>query len=151
MNFPEHLKAGFAGSIAVTCCAVGFTQEPLELLAVFGVTLAGSLAPDLDTQSTPSMAAAAIAFAIGIGGFVFREPYVPLAITTFFCFIKIFSHRTWVHTYTVVAIILFLGIEYNEPITVPFCIGYIIHFVVDKIWPWRVSNWIKPILPKMVK
>jgi len=141
MNFPEHLKGGIIGSIVVTAGFSLVTKDPDHLAGIFSCCLYGSQFIDLDTHSKPSQFTAFVLTIVGAWGLIMKEPYIPLFLTTSFCFVKIFRHRGWIHTFTVPLIAFFIAYRLQSFYFVAFGMGNIIHLSIDKIWPWKFSNW----------
>ena len=151
MNFTEHLKFGLFGGAATAIVLAPVVRDPIELAAISGIVVIGSLFPDLDIHSVPSKIAAICVTVLGIWGIIAKEPYIPLYFTTAFCFLKIFNHRTWLHTYLIPAVSFAVAYNIKSIHFFAFGIGLIIHLVSDRIWPWKLSNWHKLKFPKMLK
>lgn len=151
MNFNEHLKAGVIGGVVTAVAASYITKKPEHLAAVFGLTVAGSLFPDLDTASNPSRITALCLTIFGIVSIYTREPYLALYFMTAFCLVKSFKHRGFSHSYMIPAALIFMSYDFSVPWFAAFGIGCIIHLFIDKLYPWKLSNWLKFELPRMLK
>ncbi len=151
MIFRQHLGYGFVAS-AIASASFAFAKSGFELpitadsgdiALVFGLCLAGSLAPDLDTQSTPSRIVAIFGFFFCSLSLFHREPYPALIFATAFIFIKSLSHRGWIHTYTLPLILVVMGIVLQLWMIIPFSLGIIVHFKCDGMKVFKKSNWVK--------
>lgn len=150
MNFKDHLRFGVVGGI-VTAAASGFvTQKPEEVAIIFGLTVAGSLFPDLDTASIPSRITAFILTITGLLCIYYRELYPVVYFMWAFCFVKSFKHRGFSHSWFIPAALIGLTLYLELLWFAAFGIGCIIHLVVDKIYPWKVKNWFAFSLPKLL-
>ena len=154
MNFKGHLNIGLvasvavgAGWIAVNANLLNRVPQTEEIMLVSGVTVLGSLAPDLDHQSVPSMITSFILSVFCMFSLYHQDPYPALILATGFIFIKSFSHRGWVHSYSLVTVIALLGTAYpGLYLLFPFALGMIVHLKFgDRLAFFRRSNWIKPI------
>ena len=158
MDFKIHIRIGSIASAAVTV-AYGFiasdfklplTTDPDEAALVFILCLAGSLAPDLDTQSKISKIASFALSAFCVFSIITREPYLALLFSAGFLFVKSFNHRTWTHVYTLPLVLSLIALKTGFWQLYPLSLGILTHYFVDclgpqKMLPWRLSNWIKPI------
>jgi len=150
MNFREHLIAGAIGSVAIAGTHAAITQS-VDLFPLISIAcLFGSLAPDLDTQSKPSKFVALLLSAFCVYSIIVREPYFALFLSAGFLFIKSFNHRTFTHIWTLPIILCFVAYKTDTFLLYSFSFGLCVHYSVDclgpkKMYPWRVSNWIKPI------
>lgn len=154
MDFKNHAKSGVIVSALTTCTYSLVLNSPIEPLHIFCYVLAGSLAPDLDTNSKPSKITALFGACFGIWALLNREPYFALTFLTAFAFIKTFNHRTYTHLYTLPAILIFVAIKYSHPWLIPFCIGLLTHYALDctgkdRLYPWHLRSWL--IMPKFIK
>lgn len=154
MNYKDHLKYGIVASVSLAYIYVYIKSDwklplkadPGETALVFGLCLAGSLSPDLDVQSKPSQIVAFFGSIFCAISLYFREPYPALIFSTIFLFIKSFSHRSWVHTYTLPFVLALFGIFSEIWLIMPFTIGMIVHYRFgDKMKVFKKSNWIKSI------
>lgn len=151
MNFPQHLKAGMIGGALTSIAFSTLTHEPEKLVSIFCLTVLGSLAPDLDTQSKPSKFAAIALTIAGVIALYRKELYPIIYFLIGFSFIKCFNHRSWTHVYLVPLSLFIIGYKTNVIYFIPIGIGVMVHYLIDKLWPWKLSNWHKFKLPKMLK
>jgi len=152
MNFKGHLRAGLVASAlsTVVYSLSANDSTPDAGAMVFTAVLVGSLVPDLDTNSIPSKITALLGSIFCLWSLITKEPYPALIFATGFLFIKSFNHRTWTHLWSLPTILIAVAVKYNIPLLIPFSVGIMTHYVIDcygpkKMYPWMVSNWIKPI------
>ena len=153
MLFKQHLAFGALVSTAITVGYSLIQKPPInqdDLALMLGACLIGSLAPDLDTNSKSTKIAALALTIFGIWSLVNREPYPGLILLVGFSFIKTFNHRTFTHIYTLPVVLIFVAIKFDVWWLIPFSVGLITHYFCDcvgpnKIFPWKLSSWIKPI------
>lgn len=150
MNFKEHATAGAVVSVPVFFASHYFFQD-LNLsvtlaLSVFG----GSLSPDLDTDSTPSKIVGKILFTYLL--IALLEDYtglkhwllnirIPAWLAVIFLGFKLDAHRGFTHKYTFP--LFFTGVMlYTQYLWFgAFALGIVVHYIVDKIYPWRLRSW----------
>jgi len=157
MEFRNHFVAGIVTSSlasiawkAIHVKAGIELNDPNELLIIFGLCLAGSLIPDLDTQSKPSKIFAFLGSIFCIVSLIVQEPYPALMYSAAFLFIKSFNHRTWTHVWALPVVLVFVGIYFDQWMLIPFAVGIVCHYILDcfgpqKMLPWRVNSWVKPL------
>lgn len=154
MEFKEHATGGVIVAATATCIYSLILKSTIEPWHIFGYVLAGSLFPDLDTNSRPSKIAALFGFCLGLWALWNREPYFALIFLTAFAFIKTFNHRTYTHLYTLPAILIYIAIRYSHPWLTMFSIGLLTHYALDctgkvRMYPWYFRSWV--IIPKFAR
>lgn len=170
MNFVAHRNYGIATGLSLSIgyyvyhAANYYAQSGLILfseklfiasLIMFAVTVAGSLAPDLDTSSTPSKwAARFLSLYIGLillsGELIDKFSYdvelhtKPALILAFiFVLCKSDKHRGITHALIWIPALIFLGWITGNHYLVGFAIGLFTHIVVcDRISLTNFRNWI---------
>ena len=156
MNFKQHRNYGVAVAASVS---VGyfFTQpidQPLFLycVAMFFVILAGSFAPDLDTESIPSKWFTrglwfgwSIILLLNISGIPKFEYELQLktvaVLTVVFIIVKAFKHRGPTHALILVPVLLIVGYYSENYLISAFSIGLATHYYCDSISPFKLRNW----------
>ncbi len=153
MLFVDHFRFGFIASVATTGAysliapqIPELSSNPDSIAIAFGACLAGSLAPDLDTQSRPSKYLSFMLFLFGLWSIWEKEPYPFIIFATAFMFIKSMNHRTFCHIFTLPVVLSISAVYFNIWWLIPFSVGLIVHYACDKMNPLKLSNWIKQIV-----
>ncbi len=149
MMFKEHAIAGLATGLVVAGGAYYFLPDP-RLGPVFGlIAFAGSLAPDIDTGSIPSRIFAWAGIALSILLLHQNSPEPAAYIGIVYMAFSADKHRGFSHKW-ILPITCFLiagvGIYYPDifPLfkrlfwLIPFGLGIITHFIIDKIPPTKI-------------
>lgn len=142
MNFAPHARAGLTASaiisVASFICFKNFDRSLLIGLVVF----AGSVFPDLDTDSKPSRWTAKVGFIFSFIMLVFNRPYVPAIAGMMFFLIKSSKHRGFIHKYYFPALCFILAGGTGNLLYAAFAVGLVVHFWLDRINPLKWRNWI---------
>lgn len=164
MLFVDHIRYGFIASVVTTGAysliapqIPELSNNPDSIAVAFGACLAGSLSPDLDTNSKPSKWVAMFGACFGLWALYNREPYFALAFLTAFSFIKTFNHRTYTHLYSLPLILCIVAVKQDIWWLIPFSVGLVCHYFCDcagprKLYPWDWHSWIIiPKIPRMLQ
>jgi uncharacterized metal-binding protein len=141
MLFKQHLAAGTAAGIAIGTATLYLTNEPKTAIAAGLITLAGSLAPDLDCHSIPSRILSAVC-AVITGLMIYAKNYQVAAwMGLVFFIIKAQKHRGLTHSYflPITCYGLFRLGFYGA---VPFGFGLVIHYILDGMSILSRKNWV---------
>lgn len=153
MLFADHLRYGFIASVA-TAGAYSLiapqipelSNDPDSIAIAFGACLAGSLAPDLDTNSRPSKYFSMFLFLFGLWSIWNRELYPFVIFATAFAFIKSMNHRTFCHIFALPMILSISAVYFSIWWLIPFSVGLICHYICDRLNPLKLNNWWKPLV-----
>jgi len=161
MNFEQHKNYGVSAAL---CVSIGyyiyyaskyFSQTGQYLvsekvfiysLLIFFITVAGSLAPDLDTKSTTTRFVS-IFMAI-LWGLIIFSNLLPAhysyyaGVASFLLFMCLGTkHRSFTHALGWPAIALLLSAYTKEYMLFAFGCGLIVHAYCDAINPFELRNW----------
>lgn len=145
MNFKEHGLAGLATGLLVGAGTFYITKRADQSIVFALVTLAGSLAPDVDTGSIPSRIFAWIGIIASIF-LMYKGLFKPAAIIgVVYMAFSSDKHRGFTHKWILpfgCFIVGALSLKFPQLARylwlVPFGIGLACHYVVDKIPPYKV-------------
>jgi len=133
--------AGMATGLIVGGISMYMTRD-IKVAGIFAVvTIAGSLAPDLDCHSIPSRIVSFIG-ALLTGFLIYSKTYQPAAwIGCIFFIIKAQKHRGLTHSYflPILCLVLF---KFDIYPALPFGIGLMVHFILDGMILTSRKNWI---------
>lgn len=142
MNFSSHARAGLTAAAAVSVASFiyfrNFDQAALTGLVLF----AGSIFPDLDTDSIPSRWAARIGFVVSLTMLYLRKPFVPALAGMMFFLVKSGRHRGFIHKYCFPVFFLVLGAGTGNVLYAAFGAGLVVHLWLDRISPLDGRRWI---------
>jgi hypothetical protein len=169
MNFKQHRNYGLTISLlaSIGYClfytglylyqsgSLVFSWKLLEYcLGLFVICFAGSLAPDLDTDSIPSKWVARI-LAVYLGivlfskqitdsiGIDYELKWKPVASLIFiFLIAKIGKHRGISHALFWVPLLMIMSLRTGNHFIGAFAVGLGVHYYCDSINPWRLKNWL---------
>jgi len=161
MNFEQHKNHGVLVALGVALgyymyYAANYYSQNGEIflkldvfissLIMFSITIAGSLAPDLDTKSTTTRFVA-IFMTIWWGIILFTN-YFPVrhsyyaAIASFVLFMCLGTkHRSFTHAFGWPAIALFVSMTTGNFYVGAFGFGLLVHYYCDGINPFDLRNW----------
>ena len=147
MNFKQHFTGGVVGSIVAATGLITTNNfygglDDKTILYATTMVLVGSLAPDLDTDSIPARWAARIGVIASILFIYGEKPIIAAVIGLVYMLMKCGKHRGFSHKYLTLAIIAGIGIYLTNIIIIGFASGMLIHFILDKISPFKKYNWI---------
>lgn len=129
MKFRNHAILGLIGGTALTLIPTLLNPYTLPL------TFLGSIFPDIDIKSKSSRIIYLLIFLSSIGLYFFYSMPIAFILLAFSILPQLTSHRGFFHSITACITIssipiFFLGI--SNPLSIPFCIGFIIHLIADK-------------------
>ena len=143
-NFKGHLIAGTATGIITGGTAWYITKNPIAGLVFAGVTIAGSLAPDIDVGSIPSRIFAWIGIALSALMIYNGRPTIGAYIGIAYMAFSSDKHRGITHKWILPAACFIAGWygyvtqNSNYLMLVPFGVGLIVHLCLDKIPPYKI-------------
>jgi len=151
MNFPEHSRAGLkVSAVTIGGClffgdSIGAGLETwiqVKQSFVLGCFVyAGSVFPDLDTESIPSRWAARIGLVFFCIMAYLNKPWPAAIAGALFFLVKADKHRGFTHKYWFIAAFIAYGLIYDKFYACAFGIGLLVHFRVDRISPFELKNW----------
>ncbi len=143
MNFKEHFSGGTAASAFAGVGAFALTGNIKHAAIVFACTLGGSLFPDLDTKSKPTMIVAGVLFVwLGCAMWVKEiDQTLPTILMWIFTGIQALNHRGLTHKYTFVLVWIVLGLAFKSLFMLGFSIGLITHYIIDSMSPLVWKHW----------
>ncbi|SDO71667.1 metal-dependent hydrolase [Desulforhopalus singaporensis] len=147
-GYKGHIAGGIVtGALAIGSAAVvhRFTDSPLQLSALMGFCLLGSLFPDSDTDSKGQNLFYAI-FVLMDGFLIYRHAYKLAAWLGLFAMLPALGHhRGWTHSWPAMLLVgspilivpsVLLGtgnITLFIPFYLSFTLGYFSHLLLDRI------------------
>lgn len=168
MNFKQHRNYGITIALLASggFCLFSILEDLHEgqgilitwnlllyCFFLFVTVLAGSFAPDLDTDSIPSKIAARVLVLFWVvvlfsgliseyTPFEYELQWTPIAVfTLIFLIAKSDKHRGITHALAWVPVLLFCGLYSGNHLIAAFAIGLAAHYYCDSINPLRLKNW----------
>lgn len=149
MNFKQHAAAGAATGFIVAGGSYYFLPDP-RLGPVLGlIALAGALCPDIDTGSIPSRIFAWVGIAISLLLIYKGSPEPAAYIGIVYMAFSSDRHRGFTHKWILpIGCFVIGGISIYYPETfpilmnlfwlIPFGLGLVTHYIIDKIPPTKI-------------
>jgi hypothetical protein len=142
MNFSEHARAGITASLAVSLAGFIYYNDIAKVVPVGLAAFLGSVFPDLDTTSKPSVWAARMGLVFSLICLAINKPYPAALVGMLFFLVKSEPHRGFLHKYAFIALFFAYGAIQLNPVSLAFGAGLIVHFWLDKLSPLAWKNWI---------
>jgi len=135
MNFKEHAICGAIGGTIVGAVSYYFTKNHQTSIYLGSITLAGSLAPDIDNGSISSRIFAWIGIIVNILLIYLRMSYAAAIIGIIYMIFSSDKHRGITHKW-ILPFLCFIGSYLIKDFWLTALgLGFMIHYISDKIPP----------------
>lgn len=142
MNFSQHARDGLTAAALVSVASFVYYKNFDRALLTGLVIFAGSIFPDLDTDSIPSRWAARVGFVSSLILLSLNKPYAPAIAGMMFFLIKSGKHRGFIHKYYLPVFCFVLTARTGNLLYAAFGFGLVIHLWLDRLSIFERKNWI---------